>query len=59
MTSSDIAKKYDLLLDKRLQLIDGQLQHNARENELVIKKLKLEIEILETELTQRKMNIGT
>lgn len=54
MTSSDVAKKYDLLLDKRLQLIECQLKHTQTENALIIKKRKLEIEILEIELANKK-----
>ncbi|CAG9772305.1 unnamed protein product [Ceutorhynchus assimilis] len=54
MTSSDVGKKYDLLLDRRLQLIDCQLKHTEAENALVMKKHKLEIEILEIELANKK-----
>ena len=54
MTSSDIAKKYDVLLDKRMQLIDGQLKHMETENPLIIRKRKLEIELLEIEITNKK-----
>ncbi|CAH1106832.1 unnamed protein product [Psylliodes chrysocephalus] len=38
MTSSNIAKKYVLLLDKRLQIVDTQLSHIKVENKLKIKK---------------------
>ncbi|CAG9773269.1 unnamed protein product [Ceutorhynchus assimilis] len=54
MISSDVGKKYDLLLDRRLQLIDCQLKHTEAENALVMKKHKLEIEILEIELANKK-----
>ncbi|CAG9760148.1 unnamed protein product [Ceutorhynchus assimilis] len=49
LTSSDVSKKYDLLLDKRLMLLQGQLNHMEQENALIIRKRKLEIEVLETE----------
>lgn len=53
LTSSDIAKKYNLLLDKRLQLLDEQLKHLDEEHSLNIKKRKLEIEVLEKELCRK------
>ncbi|KAK4872750.1 hypothetical protein RN001_014779 [Aquatica leii] len=52
MTSSDIAKKYDLLLDKRLQLIDIELAHVQARNALITKKLNLEIQLLENQLSK-------
>ncbi|KAF5277321.1 hypothetical protein FQR65_LT16011 [Abscondita terminalis] len=54
LTSSDIASKYNLLLDKRLQLVDGQLKHMERENARVIEKLDLEIAILKIKLDKEK-----
>lgn len=56
LTSSDVAKKYNLLLDKRLSLIDQQLAHSNEEHALKIKKLNLEVEILQFELHQKKAN---
>lgn len=57
LTSSEIAKKYDLLLDKRLMLVEGQLTHMEQENALIIRKRKLEIELLETEILLKKKNL--
>lgn len=54
LTSSDIAKKYDILLDKRLELLDKQLKHLDEQHSLNIKKCKLEIELLERELGKKK-----
>ncbi|KAJ8933314.1 hypothetical protein NQ318_017870 [Aromia moschata] len=54
LTSSDIAKKYDLLMDKRLELIKVQLQHTKKHNDLTIQKPKLELEILKVELAKKK-----
>ncbi|KAJ8933889.1 hypothetical protein NQ318_001682 [Aromia moschata] len=54
LTSSDIAKKYDLLMDKRLELINIQLQHTKTHNDLTIQKLQLELEILKVELAKKK-----
>lgn len=45
-----------MLLDKRLQLIDGQIKHMESENALIIKKRQLEIEILECELQSKKVD---
>ncbi|KAK4882522.1 hypothetical protein RN001_005841 [Aquatica leii] len=56
LTSSDIAKKYDLLMDKTLMLVQGQLKHMEKENALIIKKRKLEIELLELELKKKQLN---
>ncbi|KAJ8966215.1 hypothetical protein NQ317_007584 [Molorchus minor] len=53
MTLSDIAKKYDVLLDKRLQLIDVQRAHIEAEHTLHMRKCQLEIEILEIELCSK------
>ncbi|KAF5272607.1 hypothetical protein FQR65_LT17325 [Abscondita terminalis] len=57
LTSSDIAKKYDMLMDKRLMLVEGQLKHMQKEHELLIKKRNLEIELLELEVHLKKKNI--
>ncbi|KAG5874336.1 hypothetical protein JTB14_006541 [Gonioctena quinquepunctata] len=53
LTSSDIAKKYNLLLDKRLQLLDAQHAHMEEENALIIKKRKLEVDLLEMEILSK------
>lgn len=50
LTSSNVAKKYDILLDKRITLIDAQMKHMEEENALIIRKMKLEIELLEKKL---------
>ncbi|KAF5277516.1 hypothetical protein FQR65_LT15978 [Abscondita terminalis] len=57
LTSSDIAKKYDMLMDKRLMLVEGQLKDMQKEHELLIKKRNLEIELLELEVHLKKKNI--
>nr|XP_023028765.1 myb/SANT-like DNA-binding domain-containing protein 3 [Leptinotarsa decemlineata] len=54
LTSSHIAQKYDMVLDKRLQILDIQTRHMEEENALIIKKRKLEIELLEIELANKK-----
>lgn len=43
-----------MLLDKRISFLDEQMKHMQEENELIIKKRKLEIEILEMELKSKK-----
>lgn len=57
LTSSEIAKKYDLLLDKRLMFLEGQLNHMKEDNALAIRKRTLEIELLQTELLLKKKNL--
>ncbi|XP_031333997.1 uncharacterized protein LOC116164006 [Photinus pyralis] len=54
LTSSEIAKKYNLLLDKRLSLVDAQIKHLHAENELVLKKRELEIELLHIQIANEK-----
>ncbi|XP_031339101.1 myb/SANT-like DNA-binding domain-containing protein 3 [Photinus pyralis] len=50
LTLSDIAKKYNILLDKRISLLDAQHKHMEKENELILKKHQLEIALLTRKL---------
>lgn len=43
-----------MVLDKRIQILDIQTRHMEEENALIIKKRKLEIELLEIELANKK-----
>jgi len=54
LTSSDVAKKYDILLDKRLCLVEKQLKHMDEDHALNVLKKQLEIDILRAELSSKQ-----
>lgn len=54
LTSTDIAKKYNQLLDSRQVLVDKQIEQINQELTFQRSKHKLEIELLSLELMKKK-----
>lgn len=53
-----MAEKYDILMNKRLQLINSQTKNIEEEHQLNIKKLKLEIDALELDIRIKKKQLN-
>ncbi|KAJ8915275.1 hypothetical protein NQ315_014783 [Exocentrus adspersus] len=56
LTSSHVAEKYNILLDRRLVLVEQQIEQGKEEHLLTVRKRKLEIALLEEELKVKRSN---
>lgn len=58
LTSSDVAAKYNLLLDKRLVLVEKQIENMDREQEFLKTERKLKIDLLKLQIANEKLKIN-
>lgn len=55
LTSSDVAAKYNVLLDKRLVLVEKQIENIDNEMEFLNSERKLKLELLKLQISNEKM----